>query len=130
MRDRGFFVVVHRLDVMQRLMQISFPMSACGTKAGGDGVLAGAAAQADRHLHTPDRPRAGGQSEAPGVELPIRLHLLDGGEPTLPHLRVSGPGAGRVAHLAEQITDLGRAAHALPVLSDELEHGEVRLFAA
>src|SRR5262245_34134754 len=64
----------------------------------------------------------------PGIELRIRLHLLDGGDPALPHLGVGSADAGRVLHPAKQVADLGWAAHTLPVLLDELEHGEVRLF--
>src|SRR5262249_3354386 len=46
-------------------------------------------------------------------ELATRLYLLDGSEPALPHLGVSGASTGRVAHLPEQIANLIRAAHAL-----------------
>src|SRR4051812_16640924 len=93
-------------------------MLACGTrKTGGDGVLA----------LLRKRIAAGDGSGVPVVELPIRLHLLDGRQPALPHFGVSGAGTRRVAHPAEEISDLSWAAHAVPVLSDELEHGEVRL---
>jgi len=41
LRSRGFFVVVHRQEVMQRLMQISRPdrSGEAHERLGGDGVL-------------------------------------------------------------------------------------------
>ena len=101
LRSRGFFLVVHRLEVMHRVMQISVHSAhvRC-TKNWEDGVLA-----LLRRWIAANAPRPSGgwqrRPEAPCIELPIRLHLLDGGEPPLPHLGVGGAGAGRVAHPAE-----------------------------
>jgi hypothetical protein len=87
-------LVVHRLEVMHWVMQISVQIARVRyPKAGGAGALAllrkrmGASAPCASGLAV-DRKRR-------GVQIAIRLHLLDGGEPALPHISgsaVPAPG--------------------------------------
>ena len=62
-----------------------------------------------------------------GEERLVVLLRPEDGEPALPHRQIRSTSTWRVTHQVQKGSNLRRAIHALPVLLDEGEHGEVGL---